>query len=214
MHHFITATDTGAGKTYITRLLLEGLKRAGITAVGYKPFCSGDRDDAAQLQRASAPGFTLEEINPLYFKTPAAPLAASMIEGRPVDLDLVRQGYVALRQRADIVLVEGVGGWEVPLTATASIADFAKSLQLPILVIVNNRLGALNHTILTTDNIAARGLICTGLVLNHVADERDPASISNRVILQTVRPNLAILADVMHEESELDALDILKAGAK
>jgi dethiobiotin synthetase len=213
MHHFITGTDTGAGKTYITRLLLEGLKREGIAAVGFKPFCSGDRDDAVQLLRASAPGFTLEEINPLWFKTPAAPLAASMIEGRPVDLDFVRACYEKLRSRAEVVLVEGVGGWEVPLTAPATCADFAQSLGLPVLVVVNNRLGALNHTLLTVDNIRARGMTCTGIVLNHVADERDPASISNRVILGLVRPELRILADVMHEESELDALGILRPGS-
>jgi dethiobiotin synthetase len=101
------------------------------------------------------------------------------------------------------VLVEGAGGWEVPLTETETLADFVQSLALPVIVVVNNRLGALNHTLLTIRNIQARGLTCAGVILNYVSEERDAASISNRMVLERFL-DLPVLAEVMHGETEID----------
>ena len=205
MRYFITGTDTDAGKTFITRLLLEDLKRSGRSAAGFKPFCCGDRGDAIQLHQASAENLTIDEINPVWLKTPAAPLAAALIENRKLDLDAVCAAFHHLGNKVDDVLVEGVGGWEVPLTETQSAADLAQRLAIPVIIVVNNKLGALNHTILTVRNIQARGLHCAGLILNHVADARDAASISNRVILDRFLPDVPVLADVMHGETILNA---------
>jgi dethiobiotin synthetase len=203
--YFLTGTDTDVGKTYITCLLLESLKKSGRSAVGYKPWCCGDRGDARRLLAAGTDGFTLDEINPVWLKTPASPYAAALIENRVLDFDSIIGAYHALSNRADAVIVEGVGGWEVPVTETQTAADLAQLLGLPVLVVVSNKLGALNHTILTVRNIQARGLHCAGLILNHVAEERDSASISNRIVLQRVLSEVPILADVMHGETELDA---------
>ncbi len=105
-----------------------------------------------------------------------------MIEGKPVDLALIQNTYAELAGEFEQVLVEGVGGWEVPIRGY-DVGDLAKELGLPVLLVVDNRLGALNHTILTARAIASRGLECAGIILNHVGDERDSASVSNRVVL-------------------------------
>lgn len=206
MHYFITGTDTDVGKTYVTRLLLESLKREGRIAAGYKPFCCGSRQDTVELLEASSSqlGLTLDEINPQWFKAPASPFAAGLLENRPTDLDAAVEGFVQLKARCENILVEGAGGWEVPLTASATIADLAQKLGLPVIIVVNNKLGALNHTLLTVRGIAAHGLRCAGIILNQVADERDPASISHRHILELHAPDVPVLAEIMHGETHLD----------
>ena len=203
--YFLTGTDTDVGKTYITCLLLESLQKLGRSAAGFKPWCCGDRGDAQRLQAAGTAGLSLDEINPVWLKTPASPFAAALIENRVLEFDSILRAYQAISNSAETVIVEGVGGWEVPVTESQSAADLAQLLGLPVLVVVNNKLGALNHTILTVRNIQARGLRCAGLILNHVAEERDSASISNRIVLQRVLSEVSILADVMHGETELDA---------
>lgn len=204
-NYFITGTDTGAGKTYVTSLLLQSLTATGRTAAGYKPLACGDRDDAAALLASSTPlpQLNIDRVNPVHFKTPAAPIVATMIENRPVDLSLIKSGYADLAEEFDHVLVEGVGGWEVPIASGYHIGDFARDLGLPVIVVVNNRLGALNHAILTTRAIVASGLTCAGLILNHVEDERDSASVSNRVILEQ-ELEIPILADILHGETSIE----------
>lgn len=204
MNYFITGTDTGAGKTYVTTLLLEALRAEGRSAVGFKPISCGDREDAQALLAAStpAPQLGIDRINPVHLKMPAAPLAATMIEGKPVDLALIKDSYAELADEFDQVLVEGVGGWEVPIAPGYNVGDLAADLGLPVLLVVNNRLGALNHSILTVNAIAARGLECAGIILNHVGDERDSASVSNRVMLEQ-ELGVPILADILHGETEI-----------
>lgn len=201
--YFITGTDTDAGKTYVTCLLLDALKRAGHRAAGFKPFCCGDRGDAARLLQSSAEGVTLDEINPVWLKVPAAPYVAALMENRKLDLDAMRTAFDALAASHDTVLVEGAGGWEVPVAPGVTVAGFAQTLGLPIVLVVNNKLGALNHTLLTLKNIEARGLTCAGVILNHVRDERDPASISNRAVLESFSA-VPVIAEVMHGETEID----------
>lgn len=203
MHFFITGTDTDAGKTYITCLLLDALKRAGKRAAGFKPFCCGDRGDAIRLLHSSADGLSLEEVNPLWLKVPAAPYVAALMENKKLDLVAIRAAFDALAAKHGTVLVEGAGGWEVPVSVGITVADFAQSLGLPVIVVVNNKLGALNHALLTIKNIQSRGLPCAGVILNHVKDERDPASITNRATLEAFT-SVPVLAEVMHGETEIE----------
>jgi dethiobiotin synthetase len=202
-HYYITGTDTDAGKTYVTCLLLEALKRAGKTTAGFKPFVCGARDDAIHLVNASTEGLTVEEVNPVWLKVPAAPYAAAMMENRRFELNDVIARFQDLAQRHDHILVEGAGGWEVPLNEFSTMADFAQRLALPVIVVVNNKLGCLNHTILTVRNIQARGLTCAGLILNYVQEGRDAASISNRMVLEHFL-NVPVLAEIMHGETEIE----------
>lgn len=208
MQLFITGTDTDAGKTHVTTMLLEALKCRGERAAGFKPFCCGGRQDSYLLHHSSDEGLTLDEINPVWLKTPASPYAAALIENRPLDFTALKESCRQLAAKVDHLLVEGVGGWEVPLAPRYTAADFAEELGLPVLVVVNNKLGALNHTLLTVKNILARGLPCVGIVLNYAAAERDVSSISNRMILENMT-DVPVIGEVMHGDS--DGADLLDA---
>ncbi len=203
MRYFITATDTGAGKTYVTCLLLRALRAAGREAAGFKPVCCGSRQDVLDLLDAGAPGLTPEQVNPVYFKMPLAPLAAGMLENRGFAMEPVLRAWQDLSGRFEHIMVEGCGGWEVPLTDRLTMADLAAALGLPVLVVVNNRLGALNHTLLTVRAVQGRGLRCAGIILNYVDDSRDTASISNSAVLRSLLPEVPVVAEVIHGETDI-----------
>lgn len=201
---FVTGTSTGVGKTHLSCMLLEALRESGLSVAGFKPVCCGDRDDAQRLLEAAGQGdFSLDEINPVWFKAPAAPLAAARIENREFSLDDLHQKYLQLKQQFGCVVTEGVGGWEVPLTAKETVADLAALIEAPVIVVIDNRLGALNHTILTVNAIQQRGLECAGLVLNQCQDERDSASISNRVIIEDIL-SVPVLGEILFDQTTLD----------
>lgn len=204
MEIFITGTDTDSGKTYVTCLLLDYLKQKGKIAVGYKPFCSGGREDVVALKQYSSGEYTLEELNPIWLKTPASPYAAALIENVKLDFAKIDQQLQKLSEQNDLVLIEGAGGWEVPLTADQTLADYVTEKQWPVVLVVNNRLGALNQAILNVKNIQSRGLNLLGLVLNYVGEARDAASISNRMILENM--GFTVLGEIMH--GEIDAWEV------
>lgn len=185
MNWFITGTDTGVGKTFFTRLLLRSLRAAGIDAVGMKPLCCGDRDDAELLRQAANDQVSLNDVNPVWLRPALAPYTASMIENRPIDLDLIRETFKKLRRTYPSLLVEGVGGWMVPITRDYFVRDLAIDFRLPVVVVVHDRLGALNHTILTVRSIQESGLECAGLVLNR-PEPQEEACRTNRGILEDV----------------------------
>lgn len=201
---FITGTDTGVGKTYITNLLLSSMIKRNQSAVGFKPISCGDRNDAELILSSSYPTpNSIDLINPVHLKTPAAPLAASLIEGKDVNLDLIKKHHQELKNSYDNVIVEGAGGWAVPITAKYNIGDLAAELCSEVLIVVNNKLGALNKTILTYNAIRDKGLKLAGIILNHVEAERDTASISNKTILEEII-NPPMIIDILHGETEIE----------
>ncbi|MDQ3545272.1 MAG: dethiobiotin synthase [Verrucomicrobiota bacterium] len=185
MSIFVTGTDTGVGKTSFTVWLLQELRARGVRCAGYKPICCGDRDDAVQLQAAGSPGLTIEEVNPVWLRTPAAPLTAARAEKRAIDLPSLREGFSRLEARVDFVAVEGVGGWMVPITPDYFSSHLAAELALPVVVVAQNRLGCLNHVLLTVRALEAAGLRCAGVVLNDFAQESDVAMLTNAEILRS-----------------------------
>lgn len=207
MNYFITGTDTNAGKTYATCLMLEELRRLGIDAVGYKPVSCGDRDDAARLSIASG-GISIDEINPLQLKTAVAPLVAGMLENHPVDPQILIDGYHRLATQHSQVLVEGAGGWEVPIAPSFRVSDLAKALNLPVILVVANRLGALNHTLLSVDAIRAKGLQCAGIILNQLDDELDTAMITNKGLIEELT-GVPLIDHLIHQQNfiNLEALE-------
>lgn len=209
MSFFVTGTDTGVGKTYVTRLILESLRREGIDAVGYKPVACGDREDATVLAAASG-GLSLEEVNPVYLKTPVAPYVAGLLENRTLDSATLLAGFQKLAAKHAKVIVEGVGGWEVPLAANFRVSDLAKALGLPVILVAANRLGALNHVLLTLDAIRAKGLTCAGIILNQLDDELDTAMITNKGVLEDLT-GVPLLDHLIQNQDFLDdeALRIL-----
>ena len=184
MNFFLTGTDTDVGKTYVAELLVKALRRAGLDTAPMKPFCCGDRDDALALYAACDGAVPLDVINPLWYATPASPYAAAKEEKQPADLDLVRQTFQELRARHRSVIVEGVGGWMVPITKDYYVADMAAEFALPVAVVVRNRLGALNHALLTVRDIKARGIPFAGIIFNRIAADNDCAAATNRELLE------------------------------
>ena len=136
------------------------------------------------LLAASSEGLTIDEVNPVWLKTPAAPFPAALIEARPVETSRLIAGLADLRERFDFVVVEGVGGWLVPIREDYFVSDLAKEMDLPVLVVAMNRLGCLNHTMLTVRSIAAEGLACLGVALNSAEAAGDVAVNTNAEILR------------------------------
>jgi dethiobiotin synthetase len=198
----VTGTDTGVGKTYVTRLILETLRNEGIDAAGYKPVACGDRDDAATLAAASG-GLPLDEVNPVHLKTPVAPYVAGLLENQTVDPAVLLAGFRRLAAAHAQVIVEGVGGWEVPLAANYRVSDLARDLGLPVILVAANRLGALNHILLTVDAIRAKGLQCAGIILNQLDDELDTAMITNKGVLEDLT-GVPLLDHLIHQQDFLD----------
>lgn len=202
MSYFVTGTDTGVGKTRFSCLLVAALREEGIDAAGFKPVCCGDRDDAVLLGAASG-GLTADEVNPVWLKAAVAPLVAGMLENRPVDAAELVGRFRSFACEHRVVVVEGAGGWRVPLAEGYDMADLAADLGLPVIVVVGNRLGALNHTILTVDAIRAKGLPIAGLVINHLADELDTAAITNKGMIEQLT-GVPILAEIIHGQDFLE----------
>lgn len=186
MSFFVTGTDTGVGKTHTVVQLLRLLRSNGKSCAGFKPICCGDRQDAERLLAASTHGLTIDEINPLWLKTPAAPLTAAQIEGVNIDIEYLLNAFRKFTARVDLILVEGVGGWMVPIRSNYFVRDLAVQIGLPVLVVAKNRLGCLNHTLLTVRSIQAAGLRCAGVILNRPVGDNDIAATTNADILATI----------------------------
>lgn len=211
MSFFVTGTDTAVGKTWVTKLLLEGLRAAGVDAVGYKPVACGDRDDAAILAEASG-GLALDEVNPVYFQAPLAPYVAGLLENRQLDPRVLMDGYRRLAAAHEMVLVEGAGGWEVPVAPGYRISDLAADLGLPVLLVAANRLGALNHILLTVAAIRAKGLHCAGIFLNQIDDEADTAMITNKGVVEDLS-GVTLLDHLIHDQDFIAPEALERLGA-
>ncbi|RZA21828.1 MAG: dethiobiotin synthase [Lysobacteraceae bacterium] len=191
---YITGTDTGIGKTLGSCALLHALRGHGLRAVGMKPVASGceridgswKNADALALQGAGEPGIDYRDINPFALEQPLAPELAAREAGIEVALQPVLDAHARLAQHADALVVEGVGGWAAPLSASLMQVDLVRALRLPVLLVVGLRLGCLNHALLSARAIAADGMHLAGWIASHV----DPA-------MERVEDNLAMLRERM-----------------
>ncbi|MEN8774605.1 MAG: dethiobiotin synthase [Akkermansiaceae bacterium] len=202
----VTGTDTGIGKTWVSALIIEELRKKGVGAVGLKPVLSGSREDAERLWEASGRALGLDVINPWWYRTPVAPLVASRIEGSPLEVEPMIELIHKVRDAHDFTLVEGVGGWEVPMGEDFGFPEFAKALNFPVLVVAANWLGTINHTLLTVKAIQAAGLNCVGVILNHLEAERDVAVTTNRPMLEELCP-VPIIGEVLTDADWIDWTD-------
>lgn len=202
MNLFLTGTDTNVGKTYVASLIVRALRAAGKDAIGLKPICCGERDDVEALHAAADGAATLNDINPMWLRTPAAPYTAAIIENRAIDLDLIRESFGRARSAHESLIVEGAGGWLVPIARDYFVADLALEFGLPVAIVVANKLGALNHALLTIRAVQASGLECAGVILNHPAVLDDIPTTTNRSVLEEIC-GVPVLAEVGFGQREL-----------
>jgi len=196
MNLFITGTDTGVGKTYVTALLLAELRRRGVNAAGFKPIACGDRHDARQYWQLMNRAVPLDVINPVCLRHPLAPSVAARLERRRIDLKRIRANYQLLTANHHPVLVEGAGGLLVPIKRNYFVADLARDLGLPVVIVARLGLGTINHTLLTVRQAQAAGLKVTGVILNDTTGRRGLAERTNAQIVPELcgLPLLGIVA--------------------
>ena len=173
--YFITATDTGVGKTWCTLALMQWFQLQGLKVAGMKPVSSGCREVDGQLlnedamlirqQATGDPDYGL--VNPYAFVPGIAPHIAAEKAGVTIDLATLIERYTVLAEGNERIIVEGVGGWRVPLSPTQTLADLVKALDLQVILVVGLRLGCINHALLTAEAIRADGLSLAGWVANH-----------------------------------------------
>jgi len=172
---FVVGTDTGVGKTLVACALLHAMRRAGLAPVPLKPLASGSEhrpegivnDDTARLIAASGRALSQDEVSPYRYLPPIAPHIAAAEADTPIDLVRLRTHAERLASQGPL-LVEGVGGFLVPVDAQLTLADFAVMLGLPLVLVVGMRLGCINHALLTAEAIHARGLRLAGWVANGI----------------------------------------------
>ena len=176
MNLFVVGTDTGIGKTHATCALLHALARRHARVCGMKPIASGgvqtpdglSNEDSIAHRAASTLRVPPSLDNPILLPEPLSPHLSAARAGRPIDFDVVLGAVAELRRRTDALVVEGAGGFLVPLSETQTGADLAVAMGLPIVLVVGMRLGCLNHALLTAEAIRARGLVLAGWVANRV----------------------------------------------
>ena len=165
---FITGTNTGAGKTILTALLLHHLRESRVDALAMKPVCTGPRDDVRLLQSLQAGRVRMDLMNPFYYKTPATPAVAARSSGRKVDVKALKAAVSLAEKECDQLLVEGAGGVLVPLNERYQTwADFLKATKMPVLVSARNELGILNHTLLTVEYLQSIGAEVLGVCVQN-----------------------------------------------
>jgi len=176
MNCFITGTDTGIGKTFMSIALLRALAARGLRTAAMKPVAAGAtrdghvlvNEDAEMLRHCATTTLPRDLVCPCIYEAPTAPHIAARAEGRTIDLDRITDAYGQIRRRADVVLVEGIGGWALPLAPGTMLSDLVRRLELPVLLVVGLRLGALNHALLSARAIVADGLVLSGWLGNVV----------------------------------------------
>lgn len=203
---FITATDTGVGKTYVAAMAAREGVCSGRSVGVYKPACSGAQrdqsgalvwDDVAALEAAIEHRFETHRICPQRYEAPLAPPIAAKMEGKQVDTALLRSGAQWWAGRVELLLVEGVGGILCPLTEKETIADLAHDLGYPILIVGRLGLGTINHTLLTVEAAQSRGLDIAGIILNEAVGVHDLAAESNESEIAR-RSSVPVLGVIRH----------------
>lgn len=219
---FVTGTDTGVGKTFVSVALLRAWAAQGKSTLGLKPVAAGceqtphglRNDDALALQEAATVKIAYEQVNPVALVEAIAPHIAAAHEKRRVRVDqlagLVRGAM--MQARADITLIEGAGGWRVPLNEQETLAGLAAALQVPVILVVGLRLGCINHALLTAEAIRRDGLPLAGWVGNCI-DPDMPVRDENIATLQSAlsAPLIGVLphGDVGDQVPVFPALDRL-----
>ena len=213
--YFITGTDTGVGKTRVSLALMSALKSRGLTVLGMKPLATGSQPvgqlglrnaDALALQSHGSKPLAYKLINPCVYAPPIAPHIAAMESGSPVRMDAMLSAWRALRPQADRVVVEGVGGWRVPLSEEETLADLVRAMAIPVILVVGMRLGCISHALLTAECIVADRLPLLGWVACHVQSELSRSQfVLDALAARLPAPLLATLPYLAEAEPDVEA---------
>ena len=217
---FITGTDTGVGKTFAACALAFALQARGLAVAPMKPVAAGTIDvngvpmneDVALAMETCGHRFPLHAVNPYCFREAVAPHIAAQHENMAVDMSVIRIAYRELAARADVVLVEGAGGFLVPLSEDESMALIPSALQLPVVLVVGMRLGCINHALLTAEAIRARGLRLAGWIANTPGETMN-AYAENLSTLERML-NAPLIGDLPHGQGgDEGVLQVARAAA-
>jgi dethiobiotin synthetase len=191
---FVTGTDTGVGKTLLTALLLFHLRQRPGRTLAMKPFCSGGLDDVRLLQSLQPGELSDTEMNPFYFEQPVAPLAAVKRRQKPVRINAVVDAIRSVQAKCDQLLIEGSGGLMVPLGQGYTVADLIAKLDCCVVIVARNRLGTINHTLLSVHALKANGIKANKMTVV-LMDVRKPDLSARRnagLISRFVKPILVL----------------------
>lgn len=210
---FVTGTDTGVGKTLVTALLLEHLRWSGVRALAVKPFCSGGRGDVELFQALQKGELSEAEANPFYFSEPVAPLVAARKLRRRISLGEVLKRIRAVAAKCDCLLVEGSGGLLVPLGEGYTVADLIARLRCVVIVVARNRLGTINHTLLTVRSLPAKAGNRIKVVLSNQGTT-DISARTNEKVLSEILSSIAVIRLSSLGENVLRPLAVKKSAKK
>ncbi|WP_455201146.1 dethiobiotin synthase [Kaarinaea lacus] len=200
--YFITGTDTGVGKTCVSLALMQAFKSQGKLVAGMKPVSAGcshtknglRNDDAVKLQDNASIDMPYNIVNPYAYEPSIAPHIAAQELGDKIALDKIAACYDEISKQSEVVIVEGAGGWLVPINDTETMADIAIRLQLPVVLVVGMRLGCLNHSLLSEASIRASGLTLAGWVANHASGPMEKSQDNIESLQRLIpAPLLAVL---------------------
>jgi dethiobiotin synthetase len=215
---FITGTDTGIGKTWFTVALMEALKKQGHLVSGMKPIASGAslndgslrNEDANMIMRHSSQDLDYDLINPVVFELPVAPHIAAGLNKKTIDVDKIVECYKQITMDCERIVVEGVGGWRVPVSPEVSTVDLVRRLNLPVIIVVGIKLGCINHALLSAEAIMADGMRLCGWVSNRL----DKTCLKSEEVIETLKntmncPHIADLPymDIIEPSKMSDKID-------
>lgn len=214
--YFITGTDTGVGKTWATLALMKAMQNKGMVVAGMKPVASGCKktsvglrsDDAARILKQSNQSLDYKTINPYAFEQAIAPHIAAKLAGVVIDIDKIVGEFSILKKKSNSVVVEGIGGWNVPLGADIMLADIVESLDLKVVLVVGLRLGCINHALSTARAVEADGARLHGWIMNQL----EPYYACQQETMRTLRARIS--APLLGSLSYMEKFDVEIAASQ
>lgn len=202
---FIAGTDSGCGKTHVCAALLRDFRARGVQAMCCMPVSCGDRRDARLLRDAMGePAQPLDMVNPVHLRTVAAPLMAAELEGRTLSLDELEKSCRTMAEQGSPLLVDSCGSWSTPLAPGVIVGDLAVRLQLPVILVVSNRLGAVGQAAMAVNAMRLARVNCRGVVLNSTSDEWDTACVTNAGLIERCT-GVPVLAQLIAGQDDIDS---------
>ncbi|WP_198263292.1 dethiobiotin synthase [sulfur-oxidizing endosymbiont of Gigantopelta aegis] len=219
--YFITATDTDAGKTFVSAGLLHSWSKQGFKTLGFKPIASGCQmthssaggeegnglrnEDALALIDAANVSLPYKTINPYSFEPAIAPHIAAQQADTVIDLESIVATIRPYQSQVDYLIVEGVGGWQVPLNEQQNVSDLAKMLNFPVILVVNLKLGCINHALLTAQAIERQGLQLAGWIINHATNDKPMSHQAENVQSLQARIHAPLLGELPYISGSVQA---------